>query len=216
MKIEEEFTQQLWHSVAPIYKTIIEHPFVVQLAEGTLSKPCFAHYLAQDILYIRADAKAFENIAKKAVLPNEQDFFNILSLDCIAIEQELHTHFLGYFEVQEATVKSPAIAEYTSFLLDHSKNSPLSVAAAALLPCFWVYNNIGKHIFTAANTNNPYQKWIDTYKGGAYEDFTNTFIQIVNRLAENANATEKAQMQHAFQRSTLLELNFFEESLLKN
>lgn len=34
------------------WETYIEHPFVIQLAQGTLAKSCFQHYLKQDYLYL--------------------------------------------------------------------------------------------------------------------------------------------------------------------
>lgn len=214
MKFETEFTRHLWDSVQPIYKQLLEHPFVIQLANGTLNQQSFAHYLAQDILYLRADAEAFEHIAKQALLREEQKFFKDLSQDCLAIEQELHTHFLAHFNVVEATTKSPVILQYTNFLIHHAKDSSYAVASAALLPCFWVYNTIGQHIFTKAVEDNPYQKWVDTYKGDAYEEFTNSFIKIVARLADEASEEEKKQMQEVFEQATLFELQFFQEAYL--
>jgi len=213
MKAEGKFTESLWCSIETIYTDLIKHPFVNQLAKGTLPHQCFAHYLSQDILYIRDDSKALENISKKATESAEQAFFRSLASDGIAIEQELHNYFLKSFNVLEAKTKSPAIEEYTRFLIEHSEKSTYHIAAAALLPCFWVYNKVGEHIFTHAQENNVYQKWIDTYQGGEYEDYTKKFIQIVERLANNSNDNEKKLMQEAFSHSTMFELNFFEESI---
>lgn len=215
MKPEGEFTSYLWDSIQAIYADLMKHPFVDQLAKGTLPITCFAHYLSQDILYIHDDSKALGNLSKKAAEPTEQAFFISLAKDGIAIEEELHNHFLKAFNVIEAKTKSPVINEYTHFLMDHSEKSTYHIAAAALLPCFWVYTSIGKYIFTHSAKNNVYQKWIDTYQGGDYEGYVNSFTQIVERLAATVNEKEKKQMQKAFARSTLFELNFFEESILK-
>ncbi|MBI9053296.1 MAG: TenA family protein [Bacteroidales bacterium] len=215
MKAEGKFTESLWSSVQTIYLDLINHPFVNQLVKGTLPLQCFAHYLSQDVLYIRDDSKALENLSKKATEPTEQDFFMTLANDGIAIEQELHNHYLKIFNVIEAKTKSPTIEGYTRFLIEHSEKSTYHIAAAALLPCFWVYNSVGKHIFTHAVENNAYQKWIETYQGGEYENYTKKFIQIVERLADNSNNNEKKLMQEAFVQATMFELNFFEESISK-
>ncbi|MBE9469152.1 MAG: TenA family protein [Bacteroidetes bacterium] len=215
MKPQGEFTSYLWESIQTIYSDLIKHPFVNQLAKGTLPQKHFAHYLSQDILYISDDSKAFENLSKKATEPVEQEFFMSMAIDAIAIEQNLHNYFLKSFNVLEATIKSPAIEEYSRFLIEHSEKSTYRIAAAALLPCFWVYNSLGKYIIANAVENNAYQKWIDTYKGGEYEDYTKFFIQIVERIATTANENEKNQMQKAFAQATMFELNFFEESISK-
>lgn len=212
---EREFTKHLWESIDTIYSEISNHPFVRKLTKGTLPGASFAHYLAQDMLYLKDDAVAFMNLSKRVSDTSEKEFFQLMAEDLIALEQDLHDHFLSHFNVVEAKVKSPAIEAYTSFLLYHSKNSGHRVAASALLPCFWVYNSVGKNMVNFSAENNIYQKWIDTYKGGKYEEYTNTFIQIVEKYGSEASNNEKLMMQKVFVESTKLELDFFEESLLK-
>jgi len=212
MKPEGQFTESLWESIQNIYLDLLRNPFVKHLAEGTLPHKCFAHYLSQDILYIRDDSKALENLSKRAENPSEQSFFMSLANDGIAIEQELHNHFLKAFDVKKAKLKSPVIKEYTHFLIEHSQNSSYKIAATALLPCFWVYNSVGKYILEHAAENNAYQKWIDTYRGGEYEAFTKSFIQIVENLSNSADVNEKKLMQEAFIQAAKFELKFFEES----
>jgi len=138
-----------------------------------------------------------------------------LANDGFLIEHELHNFFLKQFKVEEAKSKSPVIREYTDFLLNHSVKSSYPVAAAALLPCYWIYYVVGIHIGSNATENNIYQKWIDTYRGGDFGNYTKTFIQIVECLAENASETEKKQMHKVFVMATNFELSFFEEAIAK-
>ena len=215
MKPEGDFTNSLWESIKPVYRNLIRHPFVIQLANGTLPHQCFAHYLAQDILYIKDDSIALEKLSKKAKTAYEQTFFKSLANDGLAIERELHDYFLKYFNVSEAQNKSFVIEKYTHFLNAHAEKSPYYIAAAALLPCFWVYNKVGKHIVKHAVKHNVYQKWIGTYQGEEYEIYTRKFIQIVERLANDLTENKKAQMRQAFVKSTKFELSFFEEAVTK-
>jgi len=210
-----EFTASLWHLVEDIYKEIIDHPFVRQLAEGTLPLHSFAHYLSQDILYLRDDSLAFEKLAEKAPSIYEYDFFKKLASDGIAFEQDLQNYFLDFFKVDKAKTKSPVIYTYTSFLFNHVRESSYSVAAAALLPCFWIYNKMGNLLLAQSANNNVYQKWIDTYESAEYEAYTRSFIKIVEDLSINLSYDQKALMKQAFIEATKLELAFFEESYLK-
>lgn len=215
MKPHGIFTQELWESITSLYSELKQHPFVNELAEGTLSKTSFAHYLTQDILYIHDDGVAFETLSKRASLPNEKAFFKAMAEDCIATEQALHAHFLKAFELKEAKIKSPAIESYTDFLIYQSTNASFPVATTALLPCFWVYSSIGNHISSLEKPNNPYQKWIETYKGDEYVEFCTSFIKIIERLAKTASDKEKKEMRLVFKQATQFELNFFEESFSK-
>ncbi len=213
MNSDMRFKDELWNAVELIYADICLHPFVNQLANGTLSSKNFAHYLAQDILYIRDDSIALKKMSERATNALERKFFKDLAKDGISIEQELHNTFLKYFKLTEAKRKSPVIESYTSFLLEHVENSSYCVAAAALLPCFWVYNEVGKYIIANAVANNTYQKWIETYKSDEFGNYVTKFIQIVEHLANNATNIEKKQMREAFVQATRFEFNFFEESI---
>ncbi len=215
MRPEGKFTQSLWESIQEVYIDLINNPFVNQLADGTLPHQCFSHYLSQDILYIRDDSKALENISDRSEKSYEKDFFMSLAKDGIAIEQELHNYFLKVFNAVEAKTKSPVIEEYTQFLITHSKESSYAVAAAALLPCFWVYNMVGKYIIEHTSENNLYQKWIDTYQGVEYEDFTQKFIQIVENLGTKVDDNKKELMHQTFIKATKFELEFFNESFMQ-
>lgn len=214
MQPKGKFTNCLWGEIQNVFEQTISHPFVVQLANGTLPHLNFSHYLAQDILYIKDDSFALEKLSERAAKLDEREFFKSLSEDGIEIERALHNDFLTHFKTAKAEKKSPVIEKYTTFLISHSTKSPYPVAAAALLPCFWVYNKVGNHIFKTAVKNNLYQKWIETYQGEDYEIFTERFIKIVENLGSTSPSYIQKQMKKAFKESTRFELLFFEEAML--
>lgn len=212
MEPKGEFTSLLWESVAPVYQKIVAHPFVQNLAKGTLPPISFAHYLSQDVLYLADDNRALQLLSEKAVNVQEQQFFCQLAADGLEIERVLHTEFLDYFQVEKASEKSEVIKGYTQFLLHHVQHSEYQVAAAALLPCFWIYNKVGKEILKQSVPNNPYKKWIETYEGDEYEQYTANFIRIVDDLGTEANSNLRTDIKNAFLDGAKFELAFFEES----
>ncbi len=203
----------MWDAVASIYKEAIHHPFVLQLADGTLKKRNFAHYLTQDILYIRDDNLALNLAAEKAPGKAEKQFFLTLARDGLDLEKALHNEFLEHFNIKGTKEKSPVIKKYTSFLLYHSKNSSFALSAAALLPCFWLYNSVGKHLLAITRPNNPYQIWIDTYHSDEYERYTQQFIQIVEQLASREEKKRRQEMLETFVLSARFERDFFDEAM---
>lgn len=206
------FTKKLWKTILPIYNQIISSGFVKQLATGTLEKEYFAHYLSQDVLYVKEDAVAFGNIKNKAPNEDEKQFFHLLQQDGLEMEKVLQQEYLDYFQIDVAKKKSATIQAYTDFLLFHSTKSPYSIGISALLPCFWVYSQVGKAIAKNSNPDNSYQKWIATYMGDAYAEYTRKFIEIVEQNAKNATEDTKQKMQEVFVQATQYELSFFEES----
>ncbi len=52
-------SQAVWLEASPILRRIDEHPFVLELASGTLSRERFAEYMIQDAVYLRGFARAW-------------------------------------------------------------------------------------------------------------------------------------------------------------
>lgn len=210
-----EFTQKMWENTEDTYQCIINSEFITGLASGNLSEESFKHYLSQDIIYIQNDAITLGELSKRATNANEKDFFLKMSKDCIEIENILHGEFLGYFNAEKAKEQSPAFLEYSDFLLNQVNNAPYPVAVAALLPCFWVYGKVGLHILDTQSPNNKYQKFIDTYSGDEYNDYTREFIGIAERHGKNADSLLRKEMINAFKIGSHHEFSVFEEAALK-
>ena len=88
-----------------------------------------------------------------------------------------------------------------------------AVTVAAVLPCFWIYLEVGKHIYQQANTQaNPYQKWIDTYVDADFEASVNNVIQVADREAEKASIKELELMNRVFYRASQFEWMFWDSA----
>ncbi len=206
-----EFTQTLWELVEPIYNQIINCQFVVELADATLPESCFAFYLSQDVLYLKQDNKALEMLCQRGSAETEKQFFKQLSQDGIAVEQAMRNDYLTFYNIQEAKQQSPAFKEYGSFILDNAANALYSVALAALLPCFWLYQKIGRYIISSQVKPNQYQKFIDTYIDESYDQVTNHFIQLVEDYGQQVSLELKDEMRNVFLKSAQYEYLVFKE-----
>ena len=74
--------------------------------------------------------------------------FNEHAAGAIAVERQLHESFFSDFGVSEANVAATPMAPtnlaYTSYLLAVAYGGPFPEALAALLPCYWIYWEVGK------------------------------------------------------------------------
>jgi thiaminase/transcriptional activator TenA len=212
MKPAGLFTSKLWMAAQPVFEQIINCLYIRRLADGTLPKEWFAHYLSQDVLYIIDDSRALAVTAARAADPDEMYFLLELAKEGLDIERALHDEFLKVYALPEAPQKSPAFKAYSDFLLNNAFNSPYPVAVAALLPCFWVYYKTGEYVLVNSINNNPFRKWIDTYSGDAYIQYTERFIRITENLGQKADHKTRKQMEVAFTEGTKHELKVFEEA----
>ncbi|WP_321308710.1 hypothetical protein [Marinifilum fragile] len=138
------------------------------------------------------------------------NFFKSLEKDGLGVEFVLRNEYLKHFNLQEAKNQSKAFADYSNFLLDHAQKSVLEVAYAALLPCFWIYGAVADIIIQKKVSNNPYQKFIDTYAGDEYQYYTQKFIEIVE--SNSVESEHKVQVKEAFVEACKHELAVYEES----
>lgn len=203
-----DFTASLWEGVEDVFKLIIDHPFNRAMAEGSLSRENFRQYLEQDILYLKEDNRALSIMAERAVLPEEGDFFRILAGEGMAQEEALHRQMADSFEIKGSALKSRACLEYGDFLVSTALDCPYEEAAAALLPCYWVYQNAGRITAAGAVKSNPYQAWLDTYGGDQFSHYTEEYIRLVEKIARRSKRIVQERMTAAFRRSTEFELDF--------
>lgn len=199
-----------WQAALPVYNKILELPFIKELCAGTLDRETFNRYLRQDALYIENYSRVLANIASRLPKMDQVASFLDFAKDGVAVEEEMHRSYLADTDMNRVT-KSPACLLYCS-LLSAQTTAPVEVAAAAILPCFWVYHEVGRHIKANSAEGNPYQKWIDTYDNPWFDKSNDRAIEICDQLAENASAETREAMTRIYVAATRMEWMFWESA----
>jgi thiaminase/transcriptional activator TenA len=162
-------SQALWLEASPILRAIDAHPFVSELASGALKRERFAEYMIQDAIYLRGFARVLAYGSVKAPDADAILEFAKAAEVAIVVERALHAGFLERFGIDAATAEaaeaSPTGAAYVNHLLATATTGGFGEIVAAVLPCFWIYQDVGSRIKAGAAPDNPYQAWIDTYAG---------------------------------------------------
>jgi thiaminase/transcriptional activator TenA len=95
-------------------------------------------------------------------------------------------------------------------LLSVSATEPVEVAMAAVLPCFWIYREVGAHIYKNATTEgNPYKAWIDTYVGEEFEALVDEAIALCDAAAARSTELMREKMTAAYIFAARLEYDFW-------
>ncbi len=208
------FSHDAWAAITPVYDAIVVHPFNQELAAGSLSGERFRHYMLQDAIYLVAFSRALSVTAARVPDTGAMVRFAERAREAIVVERALHDGFFRHYgiapEVAARTEPSPTCLNYTNFLVATAYHAPYEVVVAAVLPCFWIYWEVGKHILERAAPDNPYRAWIDTYADEAFGVAVRAVIAIADRVAEGASATLRADMLAAFARAAELEWMFWD------
>ncbi|HMP74522.1 MAG TPA: TenA family protein [Kiritimatiellia bacterium] len=203
-------TKILWNDNLSIYEGILDHPFNRELMAGTLAATRFGYYVQQDSLYLRDYARALAMLAVKAPSPEVANDLMTYAQGGIAVEQALHGSFFKEFELVAVERQEPGCFAYTQFLLAATALEPFAVGLAAVLPCFWIYREVGLWIKEHATTPNRYQAWIDTYSDEAFGTAVARMLEITDAAAATASDELKEAMRRAFAMSTRCEWVFWD------
>lgn len=194
----------------PTYNKILEHPFINQLIDGSLERPKFNEYIRQDALYLAEYGKVLAGIAAKLNDLDDSHAFLGFAKDSILVERSLHETFMQTADTSHPAEPSPACLLYTSYLHSLHANGGLHEALAGVLPCFWIYQEVGNHILANQRKDgNPYQAWIDTYAGEEFAAAVQQAISICNKAATRCTPHQQEQMTAAFARAAKLEWMFW-------
>jgi len=208
-----KWSDQALESVAAIYEQIIAMPFNRELSNGTLSADKFVFYLAQDAFYLLEFGKALSAISSRLKSADQVLAFATFSSGAILAERALHESYFEELGLPHEVVPSPTTLLYTNYLLNQAAYANVEVAAAAVLPCFWIYKKVGDHIFSVQKeTDNPYKRWIDMYAGEAFAKSVKLAIDITDELAERAGEQTRIEMTSAFEQATKLEWMFWDSA----
>ena len=203
-----EVREQWWAEIASVRARIDGGDFVRALGDGSLDRGDFVWYLAQDALYLRDYARALAEAARLAPTAAEQAFWASSAEGCIVTELQLHESWSEDGELFAAAPSATTTA-YLNHLLATAARGDYAVLAAALLPCFWVYHDVGSRLHPLAHAAHPYADWLTTYADEAFADATQQAITIVTALAAGATPQVRAAMLTAFVASTEHEREFF-------
>lgn len=205
------WTEHAWQAIAPIYKRIIEMPFLAELSNGTLAQERFQFYIMQDSGYLEHFGKALALLGARAAATEDALAFMRFAENALVVESLLHESYLKDFGISDKGALEPACHHYVHFLKSTAALDAVEIGMAAVLPCFWIYKAVGDHISQSPQAPaNPYQKWIDTYGGEEFGIAVRQAIAICDRAASATTEQTRAAMTKAFITASRLEYDFWD------
>lgn len=205
------FTEQAWASTVEIRAEIEKLPFLQQLEDGSLPREIFENYMGQDALYLTAYARALASCAAQSTDPEHIIFWSRAAAGAIEEERALHaTHVVDFSAVQP----SPTTVAYTSYELALVSAGSLPVLAASVLPCFWIYDDVGTRLKARVGEldGHPYADWISAYGDPEFHELTETAKRVVDELAAAASEPTLAAMHSAYHRASQYEWMFWDSA----
>jgi thiaminase/transcriptional activator TenA len=198
----------------------VNHPFVQQLAVGSLPEPCFRRFLTQDYLFLIHYARAYALLAFKGQTLGDIRAANA-TLQAIVDELPVHVKYCTAWGLTEERMEiEPEAAEtmtYTRYVLDIGHSGDVLDLMAALMPCVAGYGEIGQIMLADKDTvldGNPYGDWIRNYEGDAYLESVQYAINAFDDVGKRRGGEARLeQLSKIFTTATRLESAFWQMGL---
>lgn len=200
-----------------IWRAIYSHPFLQELHRGTLPLDRFTYFILQDYVYLLDFAQVLCQGGAKSPSLETLALFCRHALGAVEVERSFHASFgksLGLSRKQlDEVPKGPVTQAYIGHLQSVAKSGTLSELVAAVLPCYWIYGDIGRRLYK----NRPrkpkiYRQWIETYASEAFWQPVREQIQLVNKLGAAVRKDEKERMAAHFLLSSRYEFMFWDQA----
>ena len=211
-----QFHQHLRQQTAGIWQAIYTHPFVLEVGQGTLARPAFEFFICQDYLYLKEFARVLCLGGAKADSLDTLAMFTEHAATVVRVEQTFHTTFavqLGLTAAAlEATPAAPVTRAYTRHLLTVAHSGTLGETVAAVLPCYWIYWEVGKRLNQTIPDDPIYAAWVQAYGNPAFGAHVEQQLSLIDRLASHASDQERQRMADHFEHSCRYEFLFWDQA----
>ncbi len=213
--MSERYSDHLRKLVDPIWEAQHNHPFVTGIGDGTLDIEILKHWVRQDYVYLIDYARIMSMASVKSPDLQTMTWFADLSSYTLKVEMDLHRSYARDFGITEKELeqeqRSPTCQGYTDFLLRTAMADPFEVVAAALLPCFWGYYEIGARLEDRGLPGRElYDRWIKLYSNPEFGQEVDRCRLLIDRLGSDASSERRTQMEQAFLLSSRYEYLFWE------
>ncbi|KAF9101749.1 hypothetical protein BGX29_005286 [Mortierella sp. GBA35] len=215
-------TSHLLQACKDDWEKYTQHAFVQGIADGTLPKESFIHYMKQDYLFLQTYARAHGLGAFKARTMAESKAFAEIVVH-IADESKLHIDYCAKwgisYEEMVNTPESMANVAYTRYVLDIGMTGDLLELGLAIAPCLIGYGEIGRRLYndprTLKDDANPYWEWIKNYEASDYQSAVTRGIVNLERQCniQQPSSHRLKQLEEVFRTATRLEISFWDMAL---
>ena len=204
------WTAALWVAGGETWHQILDLPFVRALGEGTLDEDLFAFYLDQDALYLRDYSRALATLSARADTAAAQVHWAAGAHEAIAAESQLHEGWLA--NRARLGGASPITMGYTNFLRASAAGDDYVVGAAAILPCYWLYEEVGAVLSSQNHADHPYAEWLSMYGGEDFAADVARSLAEVERAFEAASPAQRVRAARAYLSACVYEREFFDQA----
>jgi thiaminase/transcriptional activator TenA len=128
------------------------------------------------------------------------------------VELALHDSLLAELGIQsiDAMPPAPTTLAYTSYLLATAYRGTFADGFAAVLPCYWIYAEVGAQLVERGSPDPRYQRWINTYADDDYQTIVAEVLALADDVGVTLSDADEARARAHFATSARYEWMFWD------
>jgi thiaminase/transcriptional activator TenA len=210
------FSDSLREACRELWQALHRHPFLRELAAGTLAPERFRFFVEQDVFFLPELGRAVALGAAKA--GDERELRHFAEEMGAVVERELDSNRqllalvleLGAADRGGARAPAPATVAYGGFLVSTAARAgPLEIMTA-LLPCTWSYADIAVELRGEIAEHPVYSRWVAFFASDEYVETIAGRRRLLDELAGRAGEARRRRLGEIFTMSTRLEHAFWD------
>ena len=104
----------------------------------------------------------------------------------------------------------PTNLAYTSYLIATAYGGSFPELLGAVLPCYWIYWEVGKALLERGSPDPLYGRWIATYGGEEFAGVAGAVLALSDRLGPGLSPAERASAARHFATTSRYEWMFWD------
>jgi len=218
------FTDYLIARTGDLWEKYVNHPFTVQLGNGTLPMQAFLYFIKQDYSFLFSYARTNALAAYKAKTFAELEGSTFI-VQTVLHEVQLHIKFCESQGISkeelEATKESVTNIAYNRYVLDVGNTGDMLDLRVATAPCLLGYGEVGVRLATKPDSevdrtaNNKYYEWALNYAKDEFQTAVRTGRDILEQMVANCPVSQSRldELSKIFTQTTELEIAFWDTAL---
>lgn len=207
-----EFTERRLDDLEPLWRKMLEHPFLLRTRDGELSDAAFRTWLEQDYLFVRNGFAFVGHLLAKA----PPDHGELLAPVPQALQEELRL-FEERAEALGADLDDvrPGLVNqgYVSYLLATGSRDPYPVAFTAYYVAEKAYHESWRVVAEGLEASSPWWPFVRNWAGDDFGVFVERLGSALDGLADRAGPSEREAMASVFEATVRWEVAFWEMAL---
>lgn len=193
----------------PLWRQMLEHPFLIEARDGTLDEAVFASWLRQDYLFVRA-ALPFQG-ALLARAPLRERDAHAGAIGALQEELELFRERAEALGIDLQGVRPSLVNHaYVQFLLATAHGRSYPEGHTVLYVAEKAYHGSWKVVREGLDDSHPWWPFVENWSGEAFAAFVRDLEARQDRLAEGAGSALGDQMAELFETTVRYEIAFWE------